>query len=66
MRRHEFLTIGEVAEVLRAKPERVRVMIRAGELPAVRRSAGRNAGLLIPRAGLEDHLYGPPDERSRR
>jgi len=51
--RRDFLTVAEVAELLRCSEPTVRRRIRDGALPALQ-LGGRHSAVRIPHAALED------------
>ena len=57
----EYLTVAEVAELVRCSEPTVRRRIREGELPAVQ-LGGPGSAVRVPRAGLEAWLWSPADD----
>lgn len=51
--RHRFMTVPEVAELLRVRPGTVRDMFRRGDLVGFKAGAGRTAQILFEAAEVE-------------
>jgi excisionase family DNA binding protein len=58
---HEFMTIGEVADLLRISESTVRSYIRNGKLPCLKLGEGRSAAVRIRRSDI-DALVGFKDD----
>jgi excisionase family DNA binding protein len=54
--KHEFLTVGEAADLLGCNHQTVRRKIRSGDLPAVQ-FGGRGSHIRIPRAAFDAWLW---------
>ena len=50
---HEFLTINEVADLLRVSESTVRSYIRNGQLPCLKLGKGRSAAVRIRRSDID-------------
>jgi excisionase family DNA binding protein len=50
---HEFLTISEVAELLRVSESTIRSYIRNGQLPCLKLGNGRSAAVRIRRSDID-------------
>lgn len=51
---HEFMTVGEVADLLRISESTVRSYIRNGQLPYLKLGKGRSAAVRIRRSDIDD------------
>jgi len=52
----QLLTVKQVSEILRLKPDTVRKKIRAGELQAIQLGSGRSSHLRIDQAVLTEYI----------